>query len=115
MEIAGWKNLLKDPAFVRAIGEVNVFVASHHGRENGCCEELFSQTNLKPAVVIISDSGIQHATQETVAWYRSRVKGIPLNGETRHVITTRSDGRVLIEATPNGITLDVTKRRRQWI
>jgi beta-lactamase superfamily II metal-dependent hydrolase len=40
MEIAGWRNLLRNPAFVRAIGEVNVFVASHHGRENGCCEEL---------------------------------------------------------------------------
>lgn len=115
MEVAGWKSLLKDPAFVRAIGEVNVFVASHHGRENGCCEELFSQTNLKPTAVIISDAGVQYATQEIVAWYRSRVKGFPLNGETRHVITTRSDGRVLIEATANSLTLEVAKRRRQWL
>jgi beta-lactamase superfamily II metal-dependent hydrolase len=41
MEVAGWKSLLKNPSFVDAIGGVNVFVASHHGRENGCCEELF--------------------------------------------------------------------------
>lgn len=115
MEVAGWKNLLKSPAFVQAIGKVNVFVASHHGRQNGCCEELFSQTSLKPYAVIISNSGVPYATQETVAWYRSRVKGFTLNGEIRHVITTRSDGRVLIEATPTGYTLGVTKRRRQWI
>lgn len=99
MEVAGWKNLLRDSAFVQAIGEVNVFVASHHGRENGCCEELFSRTNLQPAIVVISDSGIEHATQETVGWYRNRVTGITLNGEKRHVLTTRRDGRILIEAT----------------
>jgi hypothetical protein len=115
MEVAGWKNLLKNPVFVRAIGEVNAFVASHHGRENGCCEELFSQTNLNPYAVIISDAGVQHATQETVGWYRNRTKGFTLNGETRRVLTTRSDGRILIEATPSGWSLATTKRRRRWI
>jgi beta-lactamase superfamily II metal-dependent hydrolase len=100
MEVAGWKNLLRNPAFVEAIGNVNFFVASHHGRENGCCTELFSQTRLHPAVVAISDSGIEFATQNTVAWYRVRSKGIMLNGEQRHVLTTRRDGRILIEATP---------------
>jgi beta-lactamase superfamily II metal-dependent hydrolase len=79
MEVAGWKSLLRNPAFVQAVGEVNVFVASHHGRKNGCCEELFSQTNLQPAVVVISDSGMEYATQETVGWYRNRVRGINLN------------------------------------
>ena len=115
MEIAGWRNLLKQPEFVRAIGDVNVFVASHHGRQNGCCDELFSQTSLRPAIVIISDSGIEHATQETVGWYRGRVTGIDLYGERRHVLTTRRDGRVLIEATPYYTTINVAKARVRWI
>ena len=105
MEVAGWKNLLRNPTFVQAIGEVNFFVASHHGRENGCCAELFSQTQLYPEVVAISDSGIQYATQEMVSWYQARVKGINLNGERRHVLTTRRDGRLLIQANSYGATV----------
>jgi beta-lactamase superfamily II metal-dependent hydrolase len=112
MEVAGWKNLLKNVDFVKAIGEVNAFVASHHGRQNGCCEELFyPNTSLKPAIVIISDSGIEHATQETVDWYRNRVTGIDLHGERRHVLTTRRDGRILIEATPGSTVVNVTRQR----
>ena len=80
-------------------------MASHHGRKNGCCEELFTHTALNPAIVVISDSGIEFATQETVAWYRARVQGIMLNGENRHVLTTRRDGRILIDATANGTTV----------
>ena len=107
MEVAGWKGLLKDKTFVQAISEVNVFVASHHGRENGCCEELFSQTGLKPQVVLISDSGVEHATQQTVSWYGARAGGMNYKGQTRRVFTTRSDGRILIEASPSGTTLDI--------
>jgi beta-lactamase superfamily II metal-dependent hydrolase len=107
MEVQGWENLLRNPAFVRAMGEVNVFVASHHGRKNGCSGQLFSQTGLNPAIVVILDSGIEYATQETVSWYRNRTKGIMLNGEKRHVLTTRRDGRVLLEALPNATTVSV--------
>lgn len=107
MEVTGWKSLLRNPVFVQAIGEVNFFVASHHGRENGCCAELFSQTRLYPEVVAISDSGIQYATQETVSWYRARVKGINLNGERRHVLTTRRDGRMLVQADAYGAAVSV--------
>jgi beta-lactamase superfamily II metal-dependent hydrolase len=115
MEVAGWRNLLRKPDFVEAIGEVNVFVASHHGRENGCCHELFSETKLNPAIVVISDSGVEFATQETVAWYRNRVTGMTLNGERRHVVTTRRDGRILIEATPTATTVNVARRGLKWL
>lgn len=107
MEVAGWKTLLAKAAFREAVSGVNIFNASHHGRENGCCEQLFSETGLYPTITVISDSGIQHATQETVAWYRARARGFQLNGENRHVLTTRRDGRVLVEATPSGITVSV--------
>ena len=107
MEASGWESLLRNPAFVKAMGEVNIFVASHHGRQNGCSEQLFSQTGLNPVIVIISDSGIEYSTQETVAWYRSRARGMTLNGENRHVLTTRRAGRVLLEALPNATTVSI--------
>jgi hypothetical protein len=34
-EKEGWRQLLWNPAFVAELRGVNVFVASHHGRENG--------------------------------------------------------------------------------
>jgi beta-lactamase superfamily II metal-dependent hydrolase len=107
LEVSGWENLLRNPDFARAMGEVNVLVASHHGRENGCSGQLFSQAGFNPAIVVISDSGLEHATQETVAWYAARTQGIVLNGQTRRVLTTRSDGRVLIEALPDRTTVSI--------
>jgi beta-lactamase superfamily II metal-dependent hydrolase len=107
MEVAGWKNLLRNPGFVQAMAGVNVLVASHHGRDNGCSAELFTQTGLNPAIVVIADSGIEFATQETVAWYRSRVRGITINGAARHVLTTRRDGRIWITATPQAANVHI--------
>lgn len=94
MEVAGWKRLLLRPDFRAAMANVTIFVASHHGRQNGYCPELFEQTGLNPEAIVISDSGIQYATQETVALYRKHARGFPLNGSRRHVLTTRRDGRI---------------------
>lgn len=71
---------------------INVFVASHHGRYNGYCPELFEWTGLQPDIFVVSDCGIQHATQETIALYRHRARGIQHNRTMRRVITTRRDG-----------------------
>ena len=46
LETAGWRALLRQPGFVADLASVTVFVASHHGRENGCCEMCFSSVNL---------------------------------------------------------------------
>jgi beta-lactamase superfamily II metal-dependent hydrolase len=55
LEKAGWKKLLLKPEFTADLRRVHVLVASHHGRENGCCEELFSLTGWRAQIVIISD------------------------------------------------------------
>ena len=107
MEVAGWRSLIENTEMLSAMLDVNVFVASHHGRENGCCEELYNITNWRPEVTIISDSGVEYATQDTIAWYRARTKGIMLNGAERRVLTTRRDGRILLEASPMGATVQV--------
>ncbi len=97
MEVAGWRKLLEREDFRAAMQNVTIFVASHHGRENGYCPELFSWTGLNPQLIVISDSGIQHATQETVAAYRQHAVGVHLNGGMRHVLTTRRDGRIVFD------------------
>lgn len=92
MERAGWLRLLQRPDFVAEMHDIHVFVASHHGRLNGYCRELFEWTGLNPDIFVISDCGIQHATQETIGLYRAHARGIDYDGVVRKVITTRRDG-----------------------
>jgi hypothetical protein len=93
MERAGWLALLKDPFFVQQLQGVTIFVASHHGRANGFCEEVL---DLCPdiQVFIISDKKKGYQSQETVDWYRPYARGFDYNGNRRHVLTTRRDGNM---------------------
>lgn len=93
IEKEGWKALLVNPMFRLELASVNLFVASHHGRENGFCKEVL---NLCPRIqaVVISDKKLGHQTQETVPQYRSYAQGFTYAGQTRHVLTTRNDGNM---------------------
>jgi beta-lactamase superfamily II metal-dependent hydrolase len=43
MEKAGFQNMLNTNASFRAaVSQVHVLMASHHGRQNGVCEEMFN-------------------------------------------------------------------------
>lgn len=94
LEKSGWIALLQNPSFCRHLSRVNIFVASHHGRENGYCNEVFDYCN--PDIVIISDKEIVHETQKQQ--YKQHASGVPWNGgpENRYVLTTRSDGIITI-------------------
>jgi beta-lactamase superfamily II metal-dependent hydrolase len=103
LEANGWCGLLRLREFVEDLRGINVFVASHHGRRSGCHDDVFKF--MKPAIVVISDDEKQHETQETDAWYRARCYGVPLIADPqkrRHVLTTRSDGSMRINASADG-------------
>ncbi|MBE9137069.1 hypothetical protein IQ254_07615 [Nodosilinea sp. LEGE 07088] len=90
LEKPGWEKLLHKPTFRQALGEVDYLIASHHGRENGYCKQVFDYCT--PLAVIMSDGPKKHATQEMVSTYAQHAKGIQFNGKTRYVLTTRTDG-----------------------
>ena len=99
LEVAGWLALLGNPGFQAELARVNVFVASHHGRENGFCDEIFKYC--KPAVIIVSDGPLRHASQETTARYGNKAGGVVIDGRLRQVLTTRRDGSIrLYQASP---------------
>lgn len=101
LEVAGWRQLIQQPGFLADLYRTTVLVASHHGRENGCCDELFAYWN--PYATIISDAGIEHATQQTVNWYATRTLGCRTRaGADRKVFTTRSDGKITIDVDAQG-------------
>jgi hypothetical protein len=103
LEREGWTALLARPDFRVRLGEVSVLMASHHGRENGFCGELFSFCS--PHVVVISDKQIVHETQRTPD-YRpvARDTGVIVRttGKRRHVLTTRRDGWIQFEVDDRG-------------
>jgi hypothetical protein len=101
MEKAGWLQLLRSPAFIQELYDVNLFVASHHGRENGYCEEVL---NLCPQIraIIISDKKMGYQTQETVDRYRRYANGFLYGADTRRVLTTRRDSSMLFQLPPFG-------------
>lgn len=90
LERAGWLGLLRNQEFINELAGVKVFIASHHGRESGYCEEVFDVCT--PDVFVFSDSEVKHATQEVTQLYAQHANGIQFNGETRYVLTTRNDG-----------------------
>lgn len=94
LEREGWLKLLQDSQFRSNLARVNIFVASHHGRENGYCEDVFKYCS--PDIFIISDKEIVHDTQDNV--YATHASGVPFNNDsdTRYVFTTRSDGSIRI-------------------
>lgn len=103
LEANGWCGLLNLPQFVQEVRGINVFVASHHGRKSGCHDAVFKL--MKPEVVVITDDEKQYETQDTDAWYRARCHGVPILSnpqKRRHVLTTRSDGSMKINANADG-------------
>ena len=90
LERAGWDELLTRQDFVAELAGVNVFIASHHGREGGYHEDVFQVCS--PHVIVFSDSEIQHATQEMSQTYAEHAGGVTFNGKTRYVLSTRNDG-----------------------
>ena len=115
LEEAGWLTLLKNPAFCYELSNTDILVASHHGRENGYCKEVFNFCH--PQVVVMSDKSIVHDTQLMAQTYHNEVvkhhpNGIfvTTTGKRRHVLTTRRDGHIQFEVDANGRFVVTTER-----
>lgn len=99
VERSGWLKLLLNPGFREALGGVNIFIASHHGRESGYAPEVFQFCS--PDLIVISDEAKKYETQEHS--YSQHAKGITWDTTgTRKVLTTRRDGLLTITNRPGG-------------
>ncbi|AOU96678.1 hypothetical protein BI364_00365 [Acidihalobacter yilgarnensis] len=96
LERPGWLRLLINPEIRALLSRVDVFVASHHGRESGYCAEVFNYC--KPRLVVMSDGPIQYDTQRMSTTYANHASGelftTASGQEVRKVVTTRSDGNI---------------------
>lgn len=98
MECAGFEYLLAgQPGFRDWVAKTEILMASHHGRANGICPDMFDKYGCKPTIVVISDDYKQYSTQETTNYYASKTKGFyGFRDETgiRKVLTTRNDKEI---------------------
>lgn len=96
LERAGWRALLQNQHVRDLLMRVDVFVASHHGRESGYCSEVFDYC--RPRLIVMSDGPIQHDTQLMASTYARHALGdlftTPSGQQTRKVVTTRNDGNI---------------------
>ena len=95
LERPGWLSLLKKQRVQTLLGHVDYFIASHHGRENGYCKEVFKYCN--PKAIIFSDASISYDTQKMSSTYGQHASGISFSGQRRKVLTTRNDGSIFWE------------------
>lgn len=98
MECDGFEHLLATNArFRQVMPNIHVLMASHHGRANGICPDMFNTYGCRPQLVVISDDYKQYTSQETTNFYVSKASGITnfrAPGVTRKVLTTRKDGDI---------------------
>lgn len=101
-ESPSWRELMALPRFREWLKQTNVFVAAHHGREAGYCEDVFALC--KPYIVIVSDgpcdtTAVDKYWEKASGWkVWSRSSG---EGKQRRVLTTRSDGSVYVTVGRN--------------
>ena len=108
----GWDFLIKQEGskFTRMLRKTNFFVAAHHGRKEGFNPIIFKyMRDLK--MVFISDKEYQPTSVTNL--YSQQCKGWTVKNEkhncleTRKVLTTRNDGRIIIMATQDYRTAKV--------
>ncbi len=85
-----------------------MFVASHHGRRNGFCADVFGYC--KPELIVFSDSSIVHDTQQTAGLYRPYTGGVMFGDNVkRHVLTTRNNGNITFAATAQWYEVNIAR------
>ncbi|MCB9929052.1 MAG: hypothetical protein H6844_06530 [Alphaproteobacteria bacterium] len=103
LERPGWLEMLANPEFRQELQNTTILVASHHGRQNGYCDELFS--GWSPQAVVVSDKPIVHNTQN-VPQYQNCISGDGINvygqNRRRRVLTTRKDGAITFTVNASG-------------
>ncbi len=100
-ERGAWKELLANPAFVKAAGKTDILLASHHGRESGFHSELFDVIG-NPSLVIISDTNAPSTCVRDKYYHKTNDTGWNVHSrsgaesETRYCLTTRDDGTIQV-------------------
>lgn len=96
------EKMLSRQDFVNAVKDADFLLAPHHGRTTDFCSKFFSVVN--PRATIVSDKCCEHDSQIDTATCYNSGRSVQFNGESRHVLTTRKDGNIVLRITEFGDT-----------
>lgn len=106
LDSCAWMKHLEDPNVQNLLRRTDIFIASHHGREDGFCQLIFEYCS--PECIILSDKHMCHGTQDGMCGvYRSKIRGNGFIldddvGKLRRTLTTRCDGHIWIRVEDTG-------------
>ena len=104
IQVNGWPKLLSNRSFVMDAFNPSVVIAPHHGHKSSFCSDLYKNIG-KPFLNICSlAKGDQHLSSQYSC--DSASKGCELFGENRWMLSTRSDGTVIITVYEDKWTID---------
>lgn len=104
LEEQGWLKLLQEEAFRDQLSKVDIFIASHHGRESGFCSKVFEICT--PRLIIVSDKGSVETS--ITDRYCQASRGLSVTNDktgekqTRYVLSTRADGAIYVDIDGEG-------------
>ncbi len=94
--------------FKKFVKGTSILKVPHHGRENGCSEEMFEAFEDEPLLCIASDRVLDEQNEGTsnIGWYKHRTSDeeIMIDGQwqSRWVLTTRNDGDIFLSISDEG-------------
>jgi beta-lactamase superfamily II metal-dependent hydrolase len=94
LESDGMAGMIGTKGFQDAASGTDILIPSHHGHTNGFPIEWVAKMG-KPYVSIISVQSRDESVDSRY-WSSDFARGVTFGGQTRRVLTTRSDGSVLV-------------------
>lgn len=95
-------------SFKKFVKGTTILKVPHHGRENGCSQEMFDAFITKPLLCVVSDEVLNDKNEGTsnIQWYTDRTSDqkVSIDGEmqSRKVLTTRKDKDIFLQITDTG-------------
>lgn len=123
LEKAGWERLIADnPNFINMLKRegINILIAPHHGHKSGFPKALFDEIGEVDLVIHSKDSEAEKDGTDVSSQYSAYSRGmsyVPLS-DTDHkyqgkVLTTRSNGFIIIGTSPNYIVTQTASSNHQ--
>lgn len=110
LKVAGWQALLQNPAFCDRLRQVNIFITSKSGQEDGYCPEVFDYC--QPDFVIISNHVHRQPPNSVLRQYERHAKGLRAFLGKRKVLTTRDVGTIIIQQS-EGKPLEINTQKHE--
>lgn len=101
VEADGWAALLAREDFRNAVSGADFFIVPHHGHSSGFSADLYAAMGGKPFLNLIS---VTACDENVDPRYMSAefARGVQVNGEKRYSLSTRFDGSIAIDISPEG-------------